>query len=65
MTVSMSRHDWKREGKRTGACESRCKLTDRKQRNQEFEIYNQKIEILKNLIGRLAAGQSGFYCDIR
>jgi hypothetical protein len=65
MTVSLSRHDWKREGKRTDACESRCKLTDWKQRNQKFEIYNQKVEILKNLIGRLATAQSEFYCDIR
>ena len=35
-----------------------------RQRNQLFEIYNQEIETLKKLIGRLPTEPERFFCDI-
>lgn len=35
-----------------------------RQRNQQFEIYNQEIETLKKMIRRLSTEPERFFCDI-
>jgi len=36
-----------------------------RQRNQQFEIYNQRIETLKKLTGKQLSEPGGFFCDIK
>jgi hypothetical protein len=35
------------------------------QRNQQFEIYNQRIETLKELTGKQLSGPGRFFCNIK
>jgi len=48
----------------SAAVESRHGMNSRCQRNQQFEIYNQKIEILKKLTAKQPAEPDRFLRDI-
>jgi hypothetical protein len=61
MVVSLDRHAGTKDGMRSEAGERGHLMNTCRQRNQLFEIYNQKIEILKKLIGMPSAELGRFF----